>query len=181
MGQNELSGPMPPLILTTPCLTLIAGTLQLTRMETNDRLHFARLLNASIPESWPLPLDDAQSMQPAAAGWGVWYFVRSEGLVAVGGGAFKGMPTADGTVEVGYSVLPEYQGRGYATGAVGAMVEWALAQPTVTRVIAETLPEHACSIRVLDKLGFIRVTGGCDAGVISFERRRDQHPVPRPG
>ena len=79
-------------------------------------------------------------------------------------------------MEVGYSVLPEYQGRGYATGAVGAMVEWALAQPNVTRVVAKTLPEHACSIRVLDKLGFMRMAGKSDAGVISFERRRDQRP-----
>ena len=77
---------MRPLILTTPSLTLIAGTLELTRRETNDRPHFARLLNASVPESWPLPLGDAHSVQPDAVGWGVWYFVRSEGLVAVGGG-----------------------------------------------------------------------------------------------
>jgi RimJ/RimL family protein N-acetyltransferase len=164
---------MPPLILTTPHLTLIAGTSELTRMEISDQLHFARLLNASIPESWPLPLEDVQSMEPDAVGWGVWYFVRSEGLVAVGGGAFKGMPTEDGTVEVGYSVLPEHQGRGYATGAVGAMVEWALAQQNVMRVIAETLPEFASSIRVLGKLGFRQVPGGSDTGVIRFERQRD--------
>ena len=149
-------------------------------METNDRLHFARLLKASIPESWPLPLGDTLSMKPDAAGWGAWYFVRSEGLVAIGGGMFKGMPTIDGTVEIGYSVLPEYQGRGYATGAVGAMVEWALAQPNVTRVIAETLPQFQRSIRLLKKLKFRRVTGGSDADVMRFERRNDQHPVPRP-
>src|SRR6185436_2050549 len=117
---------MLPLILTTAHLILIASTSELRRMENNDRLHFARLLNASIPESWPMPLDDIHPMDPQAVGWGAWYFVRSNGLVAVGCGTFKGKPSVDGTVEVGYSVLPEYQGRGFATMAVGALVKWAL-------------------------------------------------------
>lgn len=162
---------MLPLILSTAHLTLIASTLEMRRMEKNDRLHFARLLNASVPESWPLELDDNHFTDPNAVGWGLWYFVQSQGLVAIGCGVFKGKPSADGTVEVGYSVLPEYQGHGFATGAVGALVKWALAQPIVTRVVAETLPQSLSSIKVLEKLGFGRVTEGSDADVIRFELR----------
>ena len=165
---------MLPLILTTAHLTLIAGTSQLTRMETNDRIHFARLLNASIPESWPLLLEDTHPIEPDAIGWGEWYFVRTEGMVAIGAGAFKGIPTTDGTVEVGYSILSEYQGRGFGTVAVDALVKWALAQPNVTRVIAETLPQFAASIRVLEKLAFRRVGGGSAPGIIRFELRGTQ-------
>ena len=44
----------------------------------------------------------------------------------VGDFCFKGLG-ADGTVEIGYGILEAYQNRGYASEAVAAAVEWALA------------------------------------------------------
>ena len=51
-----------------------------------------------------------------------------------------GGPDATGTVEIGYSVLEEYQRRGYASEAVEALVAWAFLRPGVRRVAAINSP-----------------------------------------
>ena len=56
-------------------------------------------------------------------------------------------------VELGYSVAPAYRNQGYATEAIGALVEYA-AQAGATVVTAHTLPQTNASTRVLIKLGF---------------------------
>lgn len=71
----------------------------------------------------------------------------------VGIGSFKGPPVA-GVVEIAYAVLPEHQGKGFATAAARAMVEFAFRSPDVTRVVAHTLPDSVASQRVLTKAGF---------------------------
>jgi RimJ/RimL family protein N-acetyltransferase len=63
-------------------------------------------------------------------------------------------PDADGVVEIAYGVAPEYQGRGYATEAATALVEFALSDPRVQTVRAHTLPEPNASTRVLTRNGF---------------------------
>ena len=72
----------------------------------------------------------------------------------IGDLCFKGLG-ANGVVEIGYGILEEYQGQGYAAEAVGAAVNWALQQPDVTRVEAETESENRASQRVLEKCGFL--------------------------
>ena len=72
----------------------------------------------------------------------------------VGDLCFKGLQP-DGSLEVGYGILPEHQGRGYATEAVTALIGWAAGQPGVRRIEAETEPDNAASRRVLEKIGFV--------------------------
>ena len=74
----------------------------------------------------------------------------------VGIGSFKG-PPADGVVEIAYAILPQHQGRGYATAAARAMVDYALRSAEVSMVIAHTLPDGAASQRVLQNAGFRHV------------------------
>ena len=72
----------------------------------------------------------------------------------IGDLCFKGLG-ANGAAEIGYGILEEYQGQGYATEAVNAAVRWALQQPGVTRVEAETEPDNLASQRVLEKCKFM--------------------------
>jgi len=53
--------------------------------------------------------------------------------------------------------LDSSQGHGYATEAVDACVEWALAQPNVRAVQAATFEWHAPSMRVIAKVRMERV------------------------
>ena len=83
---------------------------------------------------------------------GEWYGVfEGERLVAM-----AGERAADGNYREisGVCTLPEYQGRGYATEAATALVEFALSDPRVQTVRAHTLPEPNASTRVLTRNGF---------------------------
>ena len=82
----------------------------------------------------------------------IWIIELKDGTYT-GDLSFKGL-NDDESVEIGYGILEEHQGRGYATEAVGAVIAWALQQPGITRVEAETAPDNLASKRVLEKCGF---------------------------
>lgn len=86
--------------------------------------------------------------------WYAVWFIRLKSGETVGDYCFKGL-LPDGSVEIGYGLLPEYWGKGYATEAVIAAVDWARKQPGVRQIEAETDPDNAASQRVLEKAGFI--------------------------
>lgn len=85
--------------------------------------------------------------------WYAIWFIELKNGSYVGDLCFKGL-CADGSVEIGYGIAEENRGRGYATEAVGAAAAWALEQPGVCRVEAETEPNNTASQRVLEKCGF---------------------------
>ncbi len=85
--------------------------------------------------------------------YAIWFIERKDGSY-VGDLCFKGFQS-DGSVEIGYGIAKESQGHGYATEAVGAAAAWALKQPGVCRVDAETEPANTASQRVLEKCGFV--------------------------
>lgn len=174
------------LTIVTDRLELVAGTAEMVRAEIDDPATVFRLLEAETPGSWPPPLNDAESMAyflrhlergPDYYGWMWWYIALGERRhgrrVLVGNIGFKGLPDATGTVEIGYSVLPEHQRQGYATEAVRGLIAWAFTHAHVRRIIAETFPELTASIRVLERNGFGRVDEpASEPGAIRFARPR---------
>ena len=86
--------------------------------------------------------------------WYAIWMIEEKSGAHVGDLCFKGL-NPDGSVEIGYGILEPFCGRGYATEAVRAAVDWAFRQPGVTRVEAETEPENRASQRVLAKCGFL--------------------------
>jgi len=70
---------------------------------------------------------------------------------------FTDPPDADGVAEIAYSIAPQYQGRGYATEAAQAVVDFAFASGQVSVVRAHTLAETNASTRVLEKCGFKKI------------------------
>lgn len=71
----------------------------------------------------------------------------------IGDIGFKGGPDESGEINLGYSILPAYQGKGYASEAARAMVEWGMKQTGVKKVIATCSIDNWASIRVLEKAG----------------------------
>lgn len=90
---------------------------------------------------------------PNLLGWGVWLVRLKETGEVIGDIGFKGNPDSSGAVDIGYGFLPQHRGKGYATEATRALVEWAFAHGA-GRVTAETLRDNHASIRVLRKNGF---------------------------
>ena len=86
--------------------------------------------------------------------WYAMWMIELRDRTHIGDLCFKGL-NANGTVEIGYGILEEYQRQGYAAEAVDAAVDWALQQPGVTRMEAETEPDNRASRRVLEKCGFL--------------------------
>jgi len=59
-------------------------------------------------------------------------------------------------VDLGYALLPEYTGQGYAIEAARATREYGHATLGLARIIAIVSPGNERSVRVLEKLGFAR-------------------------
>lgn len=72
---------------------------------------------------------------------------------------------------VGYTVAPQWQGLGYATEAVGALVDW-LIERGVHRVAATLDPRNVASARVLERCGF-RYTGTARSAALVRGRWED--------
>lgn len=83
-----------------------------------------------------------------------WLLVLNRPRAVAGGLCFKGPPDANGEVEIGYGTEAGYRNRGLATAAVRVLCRWALRQPGVTAVLAETEKDNLPSQRVLEKAGF---------------------------
>jgi ribosomal-protein-alanine N-acetyltransferase len=87
--------------------------------------------------------------------WHSFFFlVRKTDRIVVGSADFKNNPDNDKTVEIGYGLGKEFEHNGYMTETVNAMCEWALTQPNVKNVIAETDLDGLASQRILKRCGF---------------------------
>lgn len=166
---------------TTGRLRLITGTNVLAAAEIEDRAEFAKLLGALVPETWPPHnlrdvLDyfyELYKEHPEWEGWLTWYAVRIDSghPILCGSVGFRGPPDEQGMVEIGYSVLPEFEGQGLATEAVAGLVQWAKQQPQVKHIEAETNTDNEASIRVLEKNGFICAGVGSEPNTLRFVGR----------
>ena len=99
------------------------------------------------------------------------------GRTLIGSAGYKGPPSPDGTVEVGYGIMRDHQRQGYASETVRGLLEHAFAVPAVHRVIAETLPKLSPSIGVLHKCGFRLIGDGSEPGVIRFELTSAEYSI----
>lgn len=83
-----------------------------------------------------------------------WLIVIAEESYGAGLAGFKGYPGSRGEVEIGYGIDPAYQGKGYMTEAVRALIDWAFREPDCQSIIApETQKSNVASNRVLEKVG----------------------------
>jgi aminoglycoside 6'-N-acetyltransferase len=97
-----------------------------------------------------------------------------------------GLSPADGepgVVKIGYTIEPGSQGRGYATEAVGALMDYAFRSLGADVVRAYASAENLPSIRVAEKAGMRLMErieyrhGGETWFGVQYERRRDDPPV----
>ena len=162
------------LILTGPRLDLVFCDLDLVDMILTDKAALAEALNVTVPDGWPVSPEvqpifrDMLKIDPSAFGWlGYAAILRSERLV-IGDIGFLGPPDPAGNVEIGYSVVAERRGRGYATEMIGILARRAFDDDRVHRITAHTDSDNEASMKVLEKNGFER------AGTSSFLDQGDK-------
>ena len=163
-------------------MTLVAATTDLVTADLEGRASLATLLEAEVAENWPPELFDREPMEyalrqladPAEQGWSFWYLISHavEPPAVLGICGFKGRPDGCGSVEIGYSVLPQYRNQGFATEAVERLISWAFSHQSVLEVSAETLPHLQQSIKVMKKNGFYYTGKGSEQGVVRYAVQR---------
>jgi RimJ/RimL family protein N-acetyltransferase len=129
-----------------------------------DRAALELVTGSRFPEPLAAPplMDDALPFfrelitSGETARFGAFLLVLRETRQAVGSAGFTGAPNDQGVVLMGYSIYPEFQGRGLASEAATALANWALDQPGVERVEATIRPDHATSQRVAANAGLRR-------------------------
>ena len=89
-----------------------------------------------------------------------WFLIRRYDRVVVGLADFKDLPDENGETEIGYGLGSDFVGCGYMTEAVQAMCNWALSQPGVQHITAETEIENTASQQVLTCCGFREISRG---------------------
>ena len=149
-----------------------------------DRAAAQALVDFAVPDEFP---GDALALLAlrrdqlrARHDWLPWSLraivVREPERAMVGYANFHGPPGVNdlmtpGAAEVGYTVFAAHRGQGYATEVGQAMMDWARAEHGVTHFISGVAADNAPSLRVNDKLGFVR-TGDVVDGEVIFELRR---------
>jgi [ribosomal protein S5]-alanine N-acetyltransferase len=104
-------------------------------------------------------LETAKQPDPWQFGFAVIH--RLDNLL-IGICGFPGPPDSDGIAEIAYGIAPAYQGRGYATEAASALIDFATSDNRVRTIRAHTLPEKNASTRVLEKCGLKKIGDAVD-------------------
>jgi ribosomal-protein-alanine N-acetyltransferase len=90
--------------------------------------------------------------------------------VVIGDVGFHAPPDDLGEVSVGFGIVPAARGRGYAVEALRAVLEWALRQPEVRCVHADTDLVNLASQRVLAAAGMSLAADEGDRKVYEIHR-----------
>jgi len=145
-------------ILETQRLKLLPFTVELKKAT------LAEMLEVEIPDAWPgadlleaLPFFiEVMEQDPAGLVWdGI--IIHTAEQTAIGGMGFRGGPDEAGMVEIGYNIIPAYEGQEYATEMARCVIEWAFHTPGIQVITAECLDDNIGSIRVLEKVGMRRL------------------------
>ena len=168
-------------IIITSRLELVPLTRELCEYELTSRVLLQQELDARLPDTWPPDMMDKETIQDFITRLSdktncrlyAFYWIKlpdtdSKERVLIGSGGFFLHP--DGTFELGYSVLEEFQNQGYATEAVASLLEWAFSHHQVSVITATTYPDLKASIRVLEKNLFEYAGSGREKGTIAFQR-----------
>jgi ribosomal-protein-alanine N-acetyltransferase len=162
-------------------LELVASTAEMLEAELESNQKLSSMLDVHVPEGWPPGEYDTPAIEhfrdclvksPEAAGWYGWYaLLRSaedRPWILVGSGGFSGPPNNEVVIEIGYSVVPAYERRGFATEMVNALVRHAFSNNRVKCIVAHTTQDNAGSVKVLERTGFALVGPGPDPGTVKY-------------
>lgn len=147
---------------------LNTGRVTLRRWRPGDRAPFRRMgQDARVMEFLPAPLSEAEAdalaerldADLAARGWGLWA-VEVPGVAGFGG--FVGLkPVAADlpfapAVEIAWRLKSALWGRGYATEAASAVLDFAFSRLRLSEVVAFTAVTNVRSRAVMERLGMVR-------------------------
>ena len=99
---------------------------------------------------------------PTAAEWLLRAMVRRDDATVVGMINFHGPPDDRNRAELGYTVFGSYRRQGHASEAAVAIMRWARTERGVETFVVSISPENQPSLRLAEKLGFVRTGSQID-------------------
>ena len=82
-----------------------------------------------------------------------WAIIERESRRMIGTCGFTHINTANNSGEIGYVINPDFKGRGYATEAARAVLEFGFSTLELHRIEAKFMQGNDASLRVMEKLG----------------------------
>jgi [ribosomal protein S5]-alanine N-acetyltransferase len=143
---------------------------------------FLEHVGVEYPDGWPSEDRHVLGLRRRQIGEGVdhrWLLravVTRDQPVMVGRIGFHGPPDPDGMVEIGYKIDAVFRRRGFGLECARQLIEAAERLPEVSRVRASIAPDNTPSLRIAERLGFVRIGSQIDEidGLeLVFERRID--------
>jgi RimJ/RimL family protein N-acetyltransferase len=168
--------------IVTPRLALIPITQDSILIEQaagGDYHRFGQTIGCNIHPEWP-PADWEPHVfefflrqfdeHPDQLGWSRYVALpQSDGtriLIGTLGGFSKSDPP--GMCEIGYGILPSFEGHGFATEGTLALIDYLRRNTGTTSIIAHTFPSLLRSIRVMEKCGLVFDGTGDEEGTIRY-------------
>lgn len=152
------------MIIESTHLKLIACDTEILTSAISSNENLAHTLNVIVPDNWTefgvMALEyslNRLSESREESGWWTYFPIHKEDNKLIGSGGYKGKPSANGTVELGYEIAPDYRNRGLATEMTQALIAHAFNNEKVKSILAHTLAEDNPSTKVLKKCGFKKV------------------------
>jgi ribosomal-protein-alanine N-acetyltransferase len=85
-------------------------------------------------------------------GLGIWATIQKENNKFIGWTTLKHLDKTE-IIEVGYRYLKDYWGKGYATEASKALLDYGFETINLNSIAAVALPQNKASTRVMEKIG----------------------------
>jgi len=85
-------------------------------------------------------------------GYGRWATFLKDGMQFIGWAGLAYLPEFD-EIDLGYRFMTKYWGRGIATEASRAILDYAFDELKLSRIIAIAMKENKASIKVMEKVG----------------------------
>ncbi|WP_459502610.1 GNAT family N-acetyltransferase [Bacillus sp. C1] len=151
--------------IETKRLKMIPFTLKLVEATMRGRAELQKIISYQISSEWPMAdyqeilpwIAEELKKNPEQSKWSG-LIIHMEDNMIIGDMGCKGSPDANGTVEIGYSIVSKYQGYRYATEMAQAFVEGLQKNEDVQTIKADCLASNIASKRVLEKAGFTCVS-----------------------
>lgn len=139
----------------------------LARRDVTELVRYRNHPDVARFQDWELPftrdlahrlLDEIEPFAGPAAGEWVQLALEHRASRCLVGDVATWLDAEQRQAMIGYTLAPEWQGQGYATEGVAAVVDWLFGcgpgQPAVHRIAATLDPRNGPSARVLEALGF---------------------------
>jgi [ribosomal protein S5]-alanine N-acetyltransferase len=165
--------------IATSRLSLISITPEMLRAEQAGEGRLGELIRCVIPTNWPHEnwephVYDFMLTQleehPDQLGWHRYVGLTSPDgfrtlIGSLGGFTKAGHPSE---CEIGYGMLPQFEGQGFTTEGARALIEYLREDERIESVIAHTFPSIPASIRVMEKCGMVFDGDGEEAGTVRY-------------